>query len=791
MRQKLPSREEIKQLPPDGGEEFNRLIFESSPYLLQHARNPVDWWPWCERALERARDLDRPIFLSVGYSTCHWCHVMERESFENERIAEILNEQFIPIKVDREERPDIDEIYMTATQLLTGRGGWPNCVWLTPDGRPWYAGTYFPPESRAGMPGFRELLLKLAEVWGQQRDDVEAQANRLQEAIRSSTAPRELAPVPLTETLLTGAVEALSDRFDERYGGFSGAPKFPPHGALRLLLYLHATRGEERALTMATETLDAMARGGIHDQIGGGFHRYSTDAYWLVPHFEKMLYDNGQLAAVYALAHEATGSKEYEVAARGIRDWVLREMTDESGGFYSALDADSEGVEGKFYLWPRDEVIEVLGGETGALACELLNIRADGNFVDEVTGRRSEANIPHLSRHGLEEDALWPFLQQVKGRLLERRTTRVRPHRDEKVLASWNGLMISGLAIAGRAFGDERSLRAADSAADFILNEMRVDGRLMRVWRDGVAKRPGYLDDHAFVAVGLLDLHDATGEERRLSEARWVADEMLRLFEDPRQSGLFFTAADGEELLARVKSPFDQAIPSGNSMAALTLVRLAELTGEAAYAEAAERALRAFSAAMQNAPTSTAMMLLATAHSLDLAREEHSAGPPEQPPPDARAQRGPVSVEAWASRRTVAPGDELEVAARIIIEDGRHINAHEPAGEGVVATELEPAEGAPFALLGVEWPEAATIEPAFSDEPLCVYEGEAWLRARVRVSPDAPEGSAPLRLTLVAQPCDDSSCGRPERHALELPVRIMPGAPEERRNEAVFSRFTD
>ena len=794
MRQELPSREQIEQLPPDGGEEFNRLIFESSPYLLQHARNPVDWWPWCDEAFDRAAELDRPVFLSIGYSTCHWCHVMERESFESDEIAAILNEHFVPIKVDREERPDLDEIYMTATQLLTGRGGWPNSVWLTPDRRPWYAGTYFPPEGRGGMPGFGELLTQLAEIWDGQRDQVEAQANQLQQSIRSSATLGDHAPVALTPALLRGAVEALSDRFDERFGGFGGPPKFPPHASLRLLLEEYERSGNERALAMATGTLDAMSRGGIHDQVGGGFHRYSTDQYWLVPHFEKMLYDNGQLAAVYALAWEATGSEEYEIAARGICDWVMRDMADPAGGFYSALDADSEGVEGKFYLWDRNEVIDVLGEETGALACDLLNIKRDGNFTDEVTGRKSDLNIPHLSRSGLPNEELWPFVQQAKDQLLERRNTRVWPHRDEKVLASWNGLMISGLATVGRVFDDQHYLDAAQAAAQFVLDEMRVDGRLMRVWRDGAAKQPGYLDDYAFLAVGLLDLHEATGDEHWLNEAQALAEEMLRLFEDTRGGGLFFTAADSEELLARVKRPFDQAIPSGNAMAALVLVRLAAATGETQYVEAAERTLTTFSAAMQNAPTSTETMLLASARFLDLEGAEEPQSAEETsavPEPDARTSRGPVTVEAWASQRVADAGDEVDVALRVEVADGWHINAHEPLEDYLVPTEVELAEGERYALMQADYPEPIEIEPEFSDEPLAVYEGEAWVRLRVKVLPDAEEGNAPLRLTLTAQPCDDTSCGRPERHTLELPMRIVEDAPDEQRNEAVFERFAD
>ena len=793
MRQELPDRDEIADLPPDGGPDFNRLIFESSPYLLQHARNPVDWWPWCDEAFESAREQDLPVFLSVGYSTCHWCHVMERESFESERIARLLNEGFVPIKVDREERPDVDEIYMTATQLMTGHSGWPNSVWLTPDRRPWYAGTYFPPESRGGMPGFDDLLERLAGAWKTERNEVEGRGIQLQDAIRGSTTLRDAAPVPLTRALLRGATEALADRFDSRYGGFGDQPKFPPHTALRLLLYQHQVTGEERALEMAVETLNAMARGGLHDHVGGGFHRYCTDAWWLVPHFEKMLYDNGQLSRSYAIAYEVTGAREYEIAARGICDWALREMLDEAGGFYSALDADSEGEEGKFYLWDRDEVIDAVGGEAALLLCEIFNVREDGNFTDEVTGRRSERNILHVSDEGLMDEELWPFVQQAKQSLLEVRAERIRPHRDEKVLAAWNGLMIGGLAVAGRVFDEPAYTEAASRAAKFVLTEMRRDGRLMRGWRDGALTGPGYLDDYAFMAEGLLDLHESTGDRRRLDEASELAEEMLRLFGDSRGGGLFFTAEEDEELLARMKRPFDQSTPSGNGVAARALVRLAGATGQANWLETSEDLLETFSAAMQNAPTSTEALLTATGHFLDMQERltdtEETRRDAEEAP-DARAQRGPITVTAWASRRRARPGDQIEVAIRVQIEDGWHVNAHEPLQENLVGTEVQPGDGSGcYRLDGVDYPDAEQLQPEFADEALAVYVGEVWLRARISVNPDADSGHEALQMSLVAQPCDDRACGRPERHILELPLEVDPDASDEPRHGAVFERF--
>lgn len=788
MREELPTRAEIDKLPPDGGPEFNRLIFESSPYLLQHARNPVDWYPWGDEAFARARDEDRPVFLSVGYATCHWCHVMERESFEDEETARVLNEGFVAIKVDREERPDIDELYMTATQLMTGSGGWPMSVWLTPDGRPWYAGTYFPPESAFGRPGFRDLLRTLAETWRTRREEIEAQANQLQEAIRSSARLRETTRVPLTEALLRGGLEALSDHFDERFGGFGGAPKFPPHPALRLLLFEHRRTGEARALEMARKTMDCMAREGIHDQVGGGFHRYATDREWFVPHFEKMLYDNGQLARSYAELFAITGEAEHARTARRICEWALREMADPAGGFYCALDADSEGVEGKFYLWTRAQVQEVLGEEAGALFARVFDIREGGNFRDEASGDRAEGSIPHLGLDGPEPE-LWPWIDEATAALRARRDTRVWPLRDEKVLAGWNGLMIGGLASAGRILGQPRYIDAAARAAEFVLTQMRADGRLLRTWRDGEAKLPGYLDDYAFVAEGLLDLHSATGDTRWLGEARGLADVMLERFGD-EGGGFFFTSADSEELLARLKRPFDGATPSGNGIAALVLVRLAAATGEARYREAARATLETFSAAMRNAPTSTESLLLATGEYLAL------VGEPEAPaaatePPDARVARGPVAVEAWASARLARPGEGLRIAVRISIAEGWQINSHTPAQDYLTPTELLALDPPEVSLRDVRYPEGETVTRRPGDEPLSVYEGEVWLLARLAVADDAAEGATTIHLELAAQACSPSACAAPERYLLELPLRIAPEAAPEERHAAVFARFPE
>lgn len=789
MREQLPTRAEIGKLPPDGGPEFNRLIFETSPYLLQHARNPVDWYPWGEEAFARARAEDRPIFLSVGYATCHWCHVMARESFEDEETARVLNEHFVAIKVDREERPDIDELYMTATQLMTGAGGWPMSVWLTPDGRPWYAGTYFPPASTHGLPGFRDLLQALAETWRTRRAEVEAQADQICQAIRSSARSRAIARVPLSLALLRGAVEALSDNFDERFGGFGDAPKFPPHATLRLLLFEYRRSGEERALEMARKTMDAMARGGIHDHVGGGFHRYATDRAWLVPHFEKMLYDNAQLARSYAELFAITGEPEHARTARRTCEWVLREMTEPGGGFYAALDADSEGVEGKFYQWTRAEVMEVLGEEAGALFADIFHLRDDGD--SSPAGAAHATTIPHLSRIGPEPE-LWPWIDRATATLRTHRDTRVRPLRDEQVLAAWNGLMIGGLATAGRLLDEPGYLEAAARAAEFVLTHMRADGRLLHVWCDGAARVPGYLDDYAFLAEGLLDLHAATGDARWLEEARALADAMLELFGD-EGGGFFFTAEDTGKLLARFKRPFDGATPAGNGVAALVLVRLAAITGEARYMNAARATLETFSTAMRNVPTATGSLLLATGEYLALVGESPTdhAGDATEEGADTRVTRGPLTVEAWASARAVRPGDDLRVAVRIEIAEGWHINSHDPRQDYLAPTKLVVLDPPDVGLREVRYPEGVIATPDFTDEALSVYRGEVWLVARLAVADDAAEGPCTIHLELATQACDDTHCGAPERHLLELPLRIDAEAAPERRHSALFARFEE
>ena len=615
----LLTADQIAKLPPDGGAEFNRLIHESSPYLLQHASNPVDWYPWGPEALAKAKEQDKPIFLSVGYSACRWCHVMERESFSRTDVADILNKHYIAIKVDREERPDVDKVYMLATQMLTGSGGWPNSLWLTPDGKPWHAGTYFPREDSVNRRGFKTVLTQLAETWRNRRKDVDAQAESVAAHMRKyASATQAKSASKLDYELLSAATEQLSRSFDSRHGGFGGAPKFPPHDTLALLFHEYRRTKDKALLQMATATLDAMALGGIHDHLGGGFHRYSTDEKWFLPHFEKMLYDNAQLARAYVDAYLFTGNDRYKQVAAGVYECVLREMTDEDGAFHSAFDAESEGEEGKFYLWRRKEILDILGAEQGQVFCNVYGVEDEGNFRDEASGDKPGTNILHL-REPIPIE-LSERLLANRGELLARRNLRIWPHLDDKVLTSWNALMIASMAYGGQHLKEPRYTASAEKAADFILEHMQSNGRLLRTFRrGGKARLDAYLDDYAFLGDALVDLYEATGEKRWLEEAQRLAQEMLKHYSDSSAGGFFFTANDHEELLLRTKDPFDSAVPAGNAVAARLLVRLSKHTTHEEYLNAAAETLQAFLGFMEQMPAATAGLLSASGVYLDAA----------------------------------------------------------------------------------------------------------------------------------------------------------------------------
>ncbi len=556
----------------------NRLAGETSPYLLQHAHNPVDWYPWGDEAFARARAEDKPILLSVGYSACHWCHVMERESFENPEIAAIMNRHFVSVKVDREERPDVDQIYMQAVQSLTGHGGWPMTVFLTPDGEPFYGGTYYPPVEGHGLPAFPRLLQALAEAWANRRGEVVASAQKIGEALGQSERLRASTGL-LTDEILFGAFQALSAQFDETEGGLGGAPKFPQPMIWEFVLRFWKRSKNPRGRQMVHTTLTMMARGGMYDQVGGGFHRYSVDPHWLVPHFEKMLYDNAQLASLYLSGWLAFGDPQCRRVSEETLDYLLREMADPAGGFYSATDADSEGHEGKFFVWSPEELREVLGPDDAEYAARYWSVDRGPNFEGK--------SILYV---GGEPDP--ERIAPIRARLYAARERRVHPARDDKVLAAWNGLACRAFAEAGRALGRADYVAAAAKNAEFVLTAMRSGGRLLRTWKAGRAKLKGYLEDYAMVAAALVALYEATLDRRWLDEARGLAEELLRLFWDEKLEGFYDTGVDHERLIVRPRNLFDNAVPCGSSVAIETLFRLAILTGESRYESAALKALR-------------------------------------------------------------------------------------------------------------------------------------------------------------------------------------------------------
>jgi len=588
----------------------NHLAQETSPYLRQHAHNPVDWYPWGKEALARARQLDRPIFLSVGYSACHWCHVMEHESFEDPEVGQLLNENFVSIKVDREERPDLDQIYMAAVQLMTRQGGWPMSVFLTPELKPFFGGTYFPPEDHYGRPGFKRVLRYLAQAWNEQRDTVEQQAAQLVEGVQSMLR-LEPGEGDLSPQLLRHAGSVLSRSFDTTYGGFGSAPKFPHALELRLLLRSARRFDDSDALTMVRYTLDHMARGGMYDQLGGGFHRYSTDARWLVPHFEKMLYDNALLVPAYLEAFQVTGDASYRRIVEETLAYVLREMTSPDGPFYSTQDADSEGVEGKFFVWSSAEIEHILGKEEARLFCSVYGVSDEGNWEGHNILNLSRSLVQEARLLHVAEEELRQRLDPSRKKLLEVRNRRVWPGRDDKVLTSWNGLMIAAFASSYQVLERREYLEAARRAADFVLSRMRsADGRLLRTCGAGApAKLNAYLEDYSFLADALITLYEASFEPRWLEAAIALAEMMIAQFWDNTEGGFFYTGNDHELLIARTKDPHDSSVPSGNSMAVTALLRLAKFTGRQDFLDKAEKTLHLFNPLLNTAPQAAAQML--------------------------------------------------------------------------------------------------------------------------------------------------------------------------------------
>jgi uncharacterized protein YyaL (SSP411 family) len=600
----------------------NRLASEQSPYLLQHAHNPVDWFPWGPEAFEKARREDKLIFLSIGYSTCHWCHVMERESFENEAIAALMNRDYVSIKVDREERPDVDRIYMTFVQATTGGGGWPMSVWLTPDLQPFFGGTYFPPEARYGHPGFASILTQIAAAWADNRDQIVDSARDIVEQLRQHTAVEAGRAGAIDRAILDSGFFAFRRTFDTRLGGFGPAPKFPRPCIHNFLLRYWARTKNPEALDMVLLTLREMAKGGMNDQLGGGFHRYSVDERWFVPHFEKMLYDQAQIAISCLEAFQATGDPQYAATARRILDYVLRDMTSPEGGFFSAEDADSAAdparpdlkSEGAFYIWSADEIRARAGSSAADWFCYRYGIEAGGNVANDPHGEFTGKNILYQA-HTVEETAqrFSRPLEEVGAALLRARSERVRPHLDDKILTAWNGLMISAFARGGAILEEPRYAAAARRAAEFLVARMydAQTGTLLRRWRQGEAAIPAFLDDYALFVQGLLDLYEAQFDRRDLELAIRLTEKQMELFEDPEQGAFFASAADDTSLLMRVKEDYDGAEPSGNSVAAMNLLRLARFTNRSGFRESAERTLTAFASRLAATPAALPQMLAA------------------------------------------------------------------------------------------------------------------------------------------------------------------------------------
>jgi len=664
----------------------NHLANETSPYLLQHADNPVDWYPWGEEALQKAKTEDKPIFLSIGYSACHWCHVMAHESFEDEEVAAILNQYFVSIKVDREERPDLDHIYMSAVQAMTGRGGWPMSAFLTPDGQPFYGGTYFPPKPRYGMPSFTDVLLAVADAWQNRRQELIEGGKRLVAVIERQSAVREdVKQEDVKRDTLRVAFDNLWQRFDRKHGGWGTAPKFPQPMALEFLLRYHHATGDALALRMVTQTLEAMARGGMYDQLGGGFHRYSVDVQWLTPHFEKMLYDNAQLARVYLHAWQVSGESFYHTIAEEILDYVAREMTDPEGGFYSTQDADSEGEEGKFFVWTPAEIRSLLGQEADAFM-EAYGVTEAGNFE----GRNILEFVGHMSQRA--------ELAEARRKLFAAREQRVHPQRDEKVLTSWNGLILATFAEAARVLSPsppplsppqlwgrsggggstsplpqdwergELYRQVAERNADFLLSELRTpDGRLYHTWKDGEANINGYLEDYAHLVVGLLELYQTTFEPRWYLAARELAEVMIEHFRAP-DGGFFDTSDDHEALIIRPRELQDNAVPSGNAMAAVGLLRLAGLAVEPRYAELARRSLVQMQPLLAQYPLGFGQWLIALDYVLAPPHEIAIVGDPEAA--DTRALLD-VCATGYHPHQIVALGTPDPEASTVPLSQGR------------------------------------------------------------------------------------------------------------------------
>ena len=745
--------DEVTLKNPDGSWKWtNRLIHETSPYLLLHAHNPVEWHPWDDEAIALAKEKNKIIFLSVGYSTCYWCHVMERKVFSNPEIAAVMNKNFINIKIDREERPDLDEIYMTATQLLIQRGGWPNSVFLTPDLKPFYAGTYFPPTDMPNRPGFPTILDAVHEAWITREAEVIKSANQISNTIEMATSRgfTALNARAIDRSLTTTALDYLQTAYSHAYGGFGNAPKFPSPANLEFLISEYEQRSglqtppteNESLLKMVTHTLDMMAYGGMYDQVGGGFHRYSVDAKWRVPHFEKMLYDNAQLAKVYLQAYQLTQAPRYRRVAEEIFNFIFREMTAPEGGFYSALDAETDAEEGKYYVWTADEIQKILDKKDASRFNEIYGVDKGPNFEGK--------NVLYVPEGAEAEDSV-KDLSAARKKLLTARFEREYPLLDTKIIVNWNGLMIDALAYGYQILGEERYLAAAAKAARFILDTLRKpDGELWHTYTAGVIKQDAYLDDYAFLVRGLLRLHQATGEKQWLDSAQTLTDKMIQLFWDNKNGGFYYTKADAKHLIVRTKKPFDSAIPSGNAVAVKNLLALG-----ADYREYAEKTLRSFTESMAQSPSSFMSMHFALNHYLMSAEEQASSEP--------------SIVTATATVKGKAD-DVFNVELQLKIAAGWHINANPTSQDYLIPTTVAVDANAPVEMIDITYPKGRSTRFAFSDEPLNIYEKSVTIPLHLKQKPNMTQTKNAPILKLTYQPCNDTECLFPQ--TVDIPLKF-------------------
>jgi uncharacterized protein YyaL (SSP411 family) len=791
-----------KQEPGPKPRRPNRLATETSPYLLQHAHNPVDWYPWCPEAFEAARAAQKPIFLSIGYSTCYWCHVMERESFESEDIARYLNEHFICIKVDREERPDVDQVYMVAVQAYSGHGGWPMTLFCLPDGRPFFGGTYFPAKPRDGMTPFPELLERVVDAWRDHRGALGADAEKVSSIVRRSLAATDAAQrVPLSMGMIERGVKGLSEQFDREHGGFGfdpvnpRRPKFPEPANLLFLLDEYRRQGAvasrptpgsgtDSALSMVEKTLDHLSRGGIRDHIGGGYHRYSTDRAWVVPHFEKMLYDNALLALAFLSAYEQTKNHRWADEARSIFEFVERDLTSREGAFLSAIDAEVDGREGEPHVWSRAEVEKVLSHGGFETFARVYGLDQPPNFEGDRHVLLLPRSVADSAKDlGVQPDVLEGRLHPLRSTLLAARRERPQPRVDDKILTSWNGLMIAAYAEGFRVLGDDSYRRSAERAADFIWANLQTrDGRLLRTSRAGQSKVPAYLDDHAYLAQGLVRLAAATGDRGRLTQALTLADQLVERFADDSAGGFYFTAEDHETLMARPKDPYDGALPSANAVALLTLVELAHLFDRPDLLDVTGKALDAFSPAMARTPAGVPMLLTALARFREArpaavlnAVDDGALAAIDDPLGIGSAGKLVGASVALDEGGAPAAGTSARLSVVVTIAEGWHITANPPGNEMLKPTAIELVSIPGFSLQSVAYPKGTSMELGVSDQPILVYERSVAIPLAITLADDVAVGEHALEFRIHYQVCNDRVCLAPA--ALVVPFRIKVSPP--------------